>query len=171
MSPGALLSGRERDAGPAQGVRVAGVDRDAEVVVHTRRAVDGDPGQVLRGSGHAVQGDPRRAGRERLVAVVDVAVAVEEVHRTAEVRRLTGDLLHDRLERVVVRERRVRDGRVEHVGLRQQYDGLVVLVAGLGERVVDALHDGRRTVEHLGRLLRRRRGLTGPRRHAVVAAD
>ena len=52
------FSGRERDAGPAQGVRVARVDRHAQIVVVTGGAVDGDPGQVLGRRGHAVERRP-----------------------------------------------------------------------------------------------------------------
>ena len=62
------------------------VDGDLEPVLVVARAVDGDAVEVVGRAGDPVDVEPRRTGREREVAVVDVAVAVDQVDRAVEAR-------------------------------------------------------------------------------------
>src|SRR6476646_9337386 len=112
----AWRSGREGHLLDRQHRRRARPDADPQVVVDAGRPVDGDPVEVVRAATDLVEGHPARAGRQRLVGVVDVAVAVEQVHRAVERGRPVDDRLDDRPEAGVVGELRARDGRVEHEG-------------------------------------------------------
>src|SRR5207249_3301605 len=81
---------------------VALVDCDLEPLVDGGGPLDGHAREVRGGCGHAVERQPARSAGERLVLVVDVAVAVEQEHGTVEPGRLFGDGADDGLEGVVV---------------------------------------------------------------------